>query len=107
MRTGTKDGISSTMTEQMMTDKETVMGKHDKVEKLTAQIMPNEWYEARIRTLERENLTLKHEFDKEQEAYEYGDQMSKQVIAELRCMVDDLTAENSKLKERLIREVLK
>ena len=83
------------------------MGKHDKPEMITANVMSNAWYEARIKTVERENIELKHRLDKEEEAYEYSDEMHKQVIAELEARIAELEAENSKLKESLIKEILK
>lgn len=77
------------------------MGKHDKTEMVTASIMPNEWYEARIKTLERENLDL----HKEMQAVEYGAEMKDGIINELRSEIDELRAQNERLRDAIIREV--
>ena len=52
------------MTKRIREERSVNMGKHDKVEPVTTfswQPMPDEWYKARIETLEKENLRLAEE----------------------------------------------
>ena len=74
------------------------MGKHEKTENFVAELDEMEWLKERNRTLAKENLYLKHMLDKEEEAYEYGDAMSKHVIEEKNQYIQELEAEIEKLK---------
>lgn len=47
------------------------MGKHDKHTEFTWQPMPDEFYKARIKTLEKENLKLASELEKANKTVEY------------------------------------
>lgn len=49
-----------------------------------------QWYEDRIRLLERENQELKAALDKETEAGEHAEEMHKGVVAELKDEIERL-----------------
>lgn len=74
------------------------MGKHDKTEdiRLQARVMPNDWYEARIKALEKEN----HKLSEEIMACEHRETMLHGCIAEL-------NEEIYKLKETIVRLAVK
>ena len=93
------------------------MGKHDKpnfkwekpegpgvaVEKISYDPPKNEWYEARIRTLEKENADLNRELEAMKKNVDrlYG------AIAEMNETTAELDAENAKLKAALVRAALR
>lgn len=80
------------------------MGKHDKQEvKFSWNPMPDEFYKARIQTLEKENLSK----DKEIEALEHDIEMLKGVINELKTDISDLILENSSLRDAVVRAALR
>lgn len=81
------------------------MGKHDKKEQtvFTWEPMPDEFYKARIETLERENLAK----DKEIEALEHQVEMLKECINELKTDMGDLILENNSLKDAVVRAALR
>ena len=75
------------------------MGKHDmKTEdiKLQARVMPNEWYEARIKALADENRSMAAEI----QALEHKEDIMNGIIAELK-------EEISELKETIVRLAVK
>lgn len=85
------------------------MGKHEKEEHYVAEIDEMEWLQERNHTLAKENLFLKRKLDKEEEAYEYGDAMSKHVIEEKEQYIRELEAEVAKLrafKEAIVKVVV-
>ena len=83
------------------------MGKHDKkddhITVFTWQPMPDEFYKARIETLERENLSK----DKEIEALEHDIEMLKGCINELKTDMGDLILENQSLRDAVVRAALR
>lgn len=82
------------------------MGKHDKVEPATTfkwDPMPDEFYKARIETLERECRSK----DKEIEALEHDIEMLKGVIGELKTDMGDLILENNSLRDAVVRAALR
>jgi hypothetical protein len=82
------------------------MGKHDRREEYTKfswQPMPDEFYKARIETLERENLTK----DKEIEALGHDIEMLKGCINELKSDMGDLILENNSLRDAVVRAALR
>ena len=82
------------------------MGKHDKVTPATEfswNPMPDEFYKARIETLERENRSK----DKEIEALEHDIEMLKGVIGELKTDMGDLILENNSLRDAVVRAALR
>lgn len=99
------------------------MAKHEKTEVLTAQVMPNEWYEARIATLEKENLALHeriHELEdsaaRAEKAFNIieAEYISKVEYDELVAKFEELQDEHVEkchmfedLKEALVRSALR
>ena len=83
------------------------MGKHDKkvepATQITCHVMPDEYYKARIKKLELENLAK----DKEIEALEHNIEMLNGCIGELRSDLGDLILENSSLKDAVVRAALR
>ena len=82
------------------------MGKHDKVTPATEfswSPMPDEFYKARIETLERECRSK----DKEIEALEHDIEMLKGVIGELKTDMGDLILENNSLRDAVVRAALR
>ena len=86
------------------------MGKHDmkttpasEVTTFSWQPMPDEFYKARIETLERENLSK----DKEIEALEHDNKMLKGCINELKTDMGDLILENQSLRDAVVRAALR
>ena len=88
------------------------MGKHDKkapegtIDPRTNfrwEPMPDEFYKARIETLEREHK----EKDKEIEALEHDIEMLKGVIGELKTDMGDLILENQSLRDAVVRAALR
>lgn len=83
--------------------KENTMGKHDKQTNFNWNPMPDEFYKARIETLERENLSK----DKEIEALENDIEMLKGCINELKADMGDLILENQSLRDAVVRAALR
>ena len=95
------------------------MGKHDKT--IVAEINPIEFYKERNRTLAAENTRLRERILELERAagiaelaMEHQEVVSagisnelKEVIEEKDAQIAELKYENEKLKDRLIREVLK
>ena len=79
------------------------MGKHDKNTEFSWTPMPDEFYKARIETLERENKSK----DKEIEALEHEVEMMKGIINELKVDISDLILESNKMKDAIVRSVLR
>lgn len=81
------------------------MGKHDKKEaaNFSWSPMPDEFYKARIETLERESLAK----DKEIEALEHDIEMLKGIINELKTDMGDLILENNSLRDAVVRAALR
>ena len=79
-------------------------GKHEKKEiNFSWDPMPDEWYKARISTLEKEGL----EKDKEIEALEHQIEMLNGCINELRTDMGDLILENNGLRDAVVRAALR
>ena len=80
------------------------MGKHDKQGiNFSWNPMPDEWYKARIETLEKENLAK----DKEIEALEHNIEKLNGCINELRIDMGDLILENNSLRDAVVRAALR
>ena len=92
------------MTKKIREERSVNMGKHDKQDTtFTWQPMPDEFYKARIETLERENLSK----DKEIEALEHDIEMLKGCINELKTDMGDLILENNSLRDAVVRAALR
>lgn len=92
------------MTRKIREERSVNMGKHDKKETSFAwQPMPDEFYKARIETLERENLSK----DREIEALEHDIEMLKGCIGELKTDMGDLILENQSLRDAVVRAALR
>ena len=102
------------------------MGKHDKqsefkwdmpeisnvqeeqtVLKISYQPPKDDFYKARISTLERENQELYSKLAKEEEANAREFDMKMGIIGELREELAELKEENAKLKDMYIKAVMK
>lgn len=93
-----------TKTKKIRKERSVNMGKHDKQEiNFSWDPMPDEFYKARIETLERENLAK----DKEIEALEHEAEMLKGCINELKTDMGDLILENSSLRDAVVRAALR
>ncbi len=80
------------------------MGKHDRQETIFSWEPPkDEFYKARIETLERENLTK----DKEIDSLEHKVEMLKECINELKIDQGDLILENQSLRDAVVRAALR
>ena len=80
------------------------MGKHDKTEmNFSWQPMPDEWYKARIKTLEKEGL----EKDKEIEKLKNVIEKLQSSVMELRTDMGDLILENNSLRDAVVRAALR
>ena len=79
------------------------MGKHDIKTEFKWEPMPDEFYKARIETLEREG----RDKDKEIEALEHDIDMLKGVIGELKTDMGDLILENQSLRDAVVRAALR
>lgn len=79
-------------------------GKHDKKDiNFSWNPMPDEFYKARIQTLEKENLAK----DKEIEALEQDIEMLRGIIGELKTDMGDLILENNSLRDAVVRAALR
>ena len=65
--------------------------------------MPDEFYKARIETLERESRSK----DREIETLEHNVEMLKGVIGELKTDMGDLILENQSLRDAVVRAALR
>ena len=80
------------------------MGKHDKTEtNFSWQPMPDEWYKARIKALEKEGL----EKDKEIENLKDVIEKLQSSVMELRTDMGDLILENNGLRDAVVRAALR
>ena len=80
------------------------MGKHDKQEmNFSWQPMPDEWYKARISTLEKEGL----EKDKEIEKLKTAIEKLQSSLMEMRTDMGDLILENNSLRDAVVRAALR
>jgi predicted RNase H-like nuclease (RuvC/YqgF family) len=79
------------------------MGKHDIKTEFRWEPMPDEFYKARIETLEREYK----EKDREIEALEHDIEMLKGIIGELKTDMGDLILENQSLRDAVVRAALR
>ena len=96
--------ITGMKTKKIREERSVNMGKHDKQEiKFSWNPMPDEFYKARIETLERENLSK----DKEIEALEHDIEMLKGCINELKSDMGDLILENNSLRDAVVRAALR
>ena len=86
------------MTKKIRDERRSVnMGKNDKQEiKFSWNPMPDEFYKARIETLERDNLSKDKEIV-----------MLKGCINELKCDMGDLILENNSLRDAVVRAALR
>ena len=92
------------MTKKIRNERSVHMGKHDiKPTEIRTDIMPDEFYRARIEFLEREGRTK----DKEIEALEHEVEMLKGVIGELKTDMGDLILENNALRDAVVRAALR
>lgn len=91
------------MTRKIREERSVNMGKHDKQTNFNWNPMPDEFYKARIETLERENLSK----DKEIEALEHDIEMLKGCINELKADMGDLILENQSLRDAVVRAALR
>ena len=79
-------------------------GKHEKQEiNFSWNPMPDEWYKARIKTLEKENRDLSREV----EALEHREQMLQGCIMELKSDIEELIERNRKLEAVVLKAALK
>lgn len=92
------------------------MGKHDMKNevKFSWEPMPDDFYKARITTLEKENLALREkiiELEKSVGTYELvvdnTDEMHTNVVCELQDTIMDLQEQIYDLKEALVRAALR
>lgn len=67
----------------------------------------DEFYKARIRTLERENSQLREKLEKNAGYYGIGRDMFETRMTELQHDNDRLRDENAKLQQALIREAIR
>ena len=80
------------------------MGKHDKQEiNFSWNPMPDEWYKARISTLEKEGL----EKDKEIEKLKNAIEKLQSSLMEMRTDMGDLILENNSLRDAVVRAALR
>lgn len=89
--------------QQQKLKKGEAMGKHDKKEEvLTASVPSDDYYKARIQQLESDIRSLHREV----QALEDKEIKLQDVINELHEAINSLLAENSKLKDEIIRRVV-
>lgn len=92
------------MTKKIREERSVNMGKHDKQEvNFSWNPMPDEFYKARIKTLEKENRDLSREV----EALEHDIEMLKGCINELKTDMGDLILENNSLRDAVVRAALR
>ena len=91
------------------------MGKHDKqATNFSWDPMPDDFYKARIKTLEQENLKLAEEVEKQKTFVAYAtDRYTKlqeeyeASINELKADLGDLILENQSLRDAVVRAALR
>ena len=92
------------MTRKIREERSVNMGKHDKQDiNFSWNPMPDEFYKARIETLERESRSK----DREIETLEHNVEMLKGVIGELKTDMGDLILENQSLRNAVVRAALR
>lgn len=104
-----------TKTKKIREERSVNMGKHDKTEmNFSWQPMPDEWYKARIKTLEQENNKLAEQLEKAegfvnylQSKIESDEQRHKESINELKIDMGDLILENNSLRDAVVRAALR
>lgn len=93
------------------------MGKHDKSEfawqkptepeVITYEPPKDDFYKARIRTLEKENLELRAEIEKRATWYGTGKETFEKLYKEVSAENDRLREKNARLEQALIREAIR